>query len=139
MKKHISIFILSVLTLLVLSCDPVEAGYHVEEPARLIPEDKMTQMLLDMHIIEGARSGMRVLGDSVPVDVYYRGFYEKYDVTKGQYDSSFRYYSADPDLMMEMYDIVIDSIRIMEIQAMEDVKAYVPTEARERGEQSSEN
>lgn len=76
----------------------------------------MTQILVDVHRIEGARSGIRILGDSAVVDVYYQGLFEKYGITKAQYDTSFVYYGHFPKQMMEMYDIVIDSLNLQKIQ-----------------------
>ncbi len=81
-------------------------------------------MLVDVHIIEGARSGVRVLGDSVPADLYYEGLFKKYGVTQTQYDSSFRYYSHYPTVMTEMYDVVIDSLNIRKIKIDEALRQY---------------
>lgn len=82
----------------------------------------MTQMLIDVHLIEGSRSGLRVLGDSVSVDVYYKSLFDKYDVTQAQYDSSFRYYSHYPAQMMDIYDVVIDSLKVREIHVEDRTK-----------------
>lgn len=102
----------------------METGVRKEKPENLIPKKKMTQMLLDVHLIEGVRSGVRVLGDTVSVDTYYKSFYEKYNVTQAQYDSSFRYYSHYPREMMEMYSVVIDSLNLRDIQVVEQVRQY---------------
>lgn len=110
--------------MLFTSCDPVETGGQTDKPEGLIPKKKMTQMLIDAHVIEGARSGVRVLGDTVSVDVYYKSFYDKYEVTKAQYDSSFRYYSHFPREMMEMYSVVIDSLNLREMQVEGQVREY---------------
>lgn len=104
------------------ACNPTSADYHAVAPENLIPEAKMTQILLDVHIIEGARSGTRVLGDTADVNVYYKGLYEKYQITPGQYDTSFLYYSHYPEKMMHMYDVVIDSLNLTELRVDEAVR-----------------
>lgn len=128
MLKHLSKYFLLSLLLFVglISCEPVEGKNQRLAPDDLIAKKKMTQMLIDMHLIEGARSGMRILGDSADVDVYYDGLWRKYDVTQEQYDSSFRYYTRHPDVMMEMYDVVIDSLRLREIKITEQARNFRP-------------
>lgn len=105
------------------ACNPTDASHRPDEPDNLISEKKMTRMLLDVHIIEGARSGVRVLGDSANVDVYYQGLFEKYEVTQGQFDTSFQYYSHYPKKMMAMYDVVIDSFNLMEMRIAEKLRS----------------
>lgn len=121
MKKG-AIWIL--MAVLAMGCEPVDTAETIRPPQDLIPRDQMLQMLVDVHLIEGARSGMRVLGDSVPVDVYYQGLFDKYDVSKAQYESSFAYYSHFPEEMMVMYDIVIDSLNLKQVQVTEELRAY---------------
>ncbi|GGH67859.1 MAG: DUF4296 domain-containing protein [Bacteroidetes bacterium] len=104
------------------ACNPTDASHRPDKPDNLISEKKMTSMLLDVHLIEGARSGVRVLGDSANVDVYYQGLFKKYDVTQGQFDTSFQYYSHYPRKMMAMYDVVIDSFNLMEMKIAEEEK-----------------
>lgn len=109
-----------------LACEPVEGTRVKEPPSDLISTEVMTQMLIDLHLIEGARSGVRVLGDSVGVDSYYAGLFRKYDVTQTQFDSSFRYYTREPETMMQMYDVVIDSLKLREIKILERARNIDP-------------
>ncbi len=112
------------LGILLTSCEPVEAHYKKEAPDDLISEETMTQMLIDVHIIEGARSGTRILGDTVPAKDYYDALYAKYEVTKAQYDTNFKYYSHFPTIMTDMYDVVIDSLNLREIHIGEQLRQY---------------
>lgn len=114
------------LVLALWACSPAVSDNQPDKPKDLIPVKKMTQMLVDVHIIEGGRSGTRVLGDSANVDVYYRSFFDKYAVSKEQYESSFDYYSHFPEKMMEMYDVVIDSLNLREIRISEEVRRFKP-------------
>lgn len=127
-------FALLGLAWILTSCEPVEGQRVKPAPEDLIPQETMTQMLIDMHLIEGARSGTRVLGDSASVDAYYDGLWRKYDVTQEQYDSSFRYYTQHPVEMMEMYDIVIDSLRLREIKITEQARSFRPSSNANREE-----
>ena len=43
------------------------------KPSDLIPDAEFTQLLLEMHLIEGARGGEHLMGDSIPVWEVYGG------------------------------------------------------------------
>jgi len=93
---------------------------QAEEPARpawLLPEDSMVMILTDVHLAEGARSGTRVLGDSLhrPSD-YYKKLYEKYGIEAARYDSVFSWYSAHAPLMNKLYARVLERLNRLEAQ-----------------------
>lgn len=114
--KRFSYFLLFPL---VVACYQVD--YSVgEEPEDLIPTDTMVGMLTDMHLIEGARTGNSIIGDTLLMGDYYRRVYEKYGVTDSAYAHSFNYYNRDPKLMSEMYDQVIDRLSKLEWKLQEE-------------------
>lgn len=102
--KNIALFLFG---LLLFGCGP-EAPEKVESPPEwLIPEDKMVDILTDVHIIEGARIGTKVLGDTLPVKVHYDLLWHKHEINQALYDSSFQYYSRNAERMDVMYEEVL--------------------------------
>lgn len=101
------------LLLLLVACAPDAPPKTEEAPDWVIPEAKMTDLLTDMHIIEGARIGTRVLGDTLSVNAHYEKLWEKYGVTAAIYDSSFRFYSRNAERMDLMYEEVLTRLTKM--------------------------
>ena len=108
--KHILSFS---LLLLLVACAPDAPPKIEDAPDWVIPEDKMTDLLTDMHIIEGARIGTRVLGDTLSVNAHYEKLWEKYEVSAAIYDSSFRFYSRNAERMDLMYEEVLTRLTKM--------------------------
>ncbi len=104
----------------------------VEKPDDLIPEDKMVQVLADVHLLEAALnirfSQTNQHTGQGPIEMmhhqdtvqpvfsldgnakYPLGYYDifkKEGVTKKQYESSMKWYCADPANLSKMYDDVI--------------------------------
>ncbi len=84
-------------------------------PDWVIPEDKMTDILLDVHIIEGARIGKKVLGDSLYALDHYNKLWEKHQISKEHYDSSFDFYCQNAERMDRIYEDVI--LKLSEISS----------------------
>lgn len=75
----------------------------------------MVMVLTDLHLVEGARSGQRILGDSLRApDRYYQALWKKYDISKARYDSNFRYYSRKAPQMNELYAEVLKRLSKLE-------------------------
>lgn len=87
----------------------------------------MVMILTDVHLLEGARSGTRVLGDSLhrPSD-YYKKVYEKYEIDAARYDSVFSWYSAHAPLMNELYARVLE--RLNRLEAQQQARGEKPAE-----------
>lgn len=101
------------LVLLLFACAPDAPPKYEDIPDWVISEDKMTDLLTDMHIIEGARIGTRVLGDSLPVNAHYEKLWEKHGLSASIYDSSFRFYSRNAERMDLMYEEVLTRLTKM--------------------------
>lgn len=103
---------------------------QASEPARpqwLLPEDSMVLILTDIHLVEGARSGTQILGDSLhrPSD-YYKKVYEKYGLTASKYDSIFSWYSAHAPLMNQLYARMLE--RLNRLEARQQAQGEKTTE-----------
>ena len=77
----------------------------------------MTHILTDVHLIEGARTGLTILGDTTyNISDYYRAMYVKHNITEEEFKSSFEYYSQHPEIMDKMYEKVIEELTIIETE-----------------------
>jgi hypothetical protein len=118
----------AILILLVLvSCG--RQAKSVPKPDDLIGEEKMIQLLADVHIMEGAllvrspgvqrQNPMLVRDPSmakvapVSIDknpVPYTDLFQKRGVTRAQFESSLNWYCANPEKLSRIYDDVIAEI-----------------------------
>jgi hypothetical protein len=88
---------------------------EVQKPEGLLTQDEMVEVLTDIHLIEGARTGLVIMGDSVGgVNEHYKAFFEKHNVSQAQYDSSFVYYSKNPIIFDKIYERVIENLSVIE-------------------------
>lgn len=102
------------LPLLFLFASCKESGV-IPQPEGLLSQDEMVAVLTDIHLIEGARTGLVIMGDSVGgVNEHYKAFFEKHNVTQSQYDSSFVYYSKNPIIFDKIYERVIENLSVIE-------------------------
>lgn len=91
--------------------------YACETPkVYLIPQDKMVEVLVDIHIADGVLST-----ESFDYDIeklrpenYYKNVLEKHHLDRAIFDSALSQYSADRLVYVEMYEQVIDVLRTKE-------------------------
>jgi len=86
----------------------------VQLPDGYIPQEKMVDIMVDIHLVEGARSGTLLLGDTNKLPDYYAHIYEKYDITEEQFKTSFDWYSQHPVQLKAVYDEVIVELSKLE-------------------------
>ena len=87
-----------------------EAVNPMEAPKDLLPEEAFVRLMYEMNLIEGARTGNTLLGDSLPLGPYFETLYRDFDVTAEQVQRSFAYYHGDPECMARYYQWIIDSL-----------------------------
>lgn len=98
----------SVVALALAACSGSEAPSAAPPaPDNLIPEAQFTELLLEMHLIEGARGGTSLMGDSIPVWKIYAGTFARLGYSQDQVAQSYAYYHANPKLMVAMYTEVM--------------------------------
>jgi hypothetical protein len=102
-QKYLSLFIL----LLLFSCAPVTE--QQERPDSILPEEKMVNILSDMHLAEALVNATPHGGDTNTHRIidYYGAIYTKYDVTKEVFQSSYDYYVYHPVLLDSVYSKII--------------------------------
>lgn len=80
-----------------------------------VPLDKKQFMALltDMHMADGTLTvNDYMASDEKRNYAYYNAIFQKYGITKNEFDSCMSFYSAQTALFSQMYDVIIDSLNI---------------------------
>jgi hypothetical protein len=108
-------FLMILVALLIQACtSPVDPA-----PADLIPEKKMTAILVDIHIAES-----RIENMGLPYDtgsVYYQNLqkeiFKKHQVAPEKFFKSYDYYVTNVSELDKIYEKVVDSLSVKEVEA----------------------
>lgn len=77
-----------------------------------LDQDQFTALLIDMHMADGTLSQSQ--GYSTNQDkknyAYYNAVFDKYGITRADFDSCLYYYSSRMELFDRIYDVVIDTL-----------------------------
>lgn len=120
-----SLFLLS-LGLFFFGCQNIQ---YPERPKDLIPEDKMVEVLIDVHLFNAAKSVNRLPLQQTGMTPH-QFIYEKHDIDSVQYEKSNAYYGAN----LNTYERIHTSVKIF----LENQKTEIDTViARERRIQDS--
>lgn len=86
------------------------------KPADLISEEKMIDVLIDVHITESALSLKNFNRDSsLKLFVYYKeDIFKEHQISEKQFQESYDYYARHSKQFDHMYAIVIDSLTVKE-------------------------
>jgi len=82
-------------------------------PDGIIAQDKMTNVLTDIHIVDGSMYNVMQLPDSLykyGTDKYQMVF-RKYQTDSVQFKKSFQYYSSNPEKLQAIYDQITINIK----------------------------
>ena len=96
-----------IVLLIITSCS--ESEIHV--PQEIISAEQMIPILVDVHIVEGARNGTLILGDTNDIEDYYAKIYEKHNISEEMFKRSFSFFNSEPDLFITIYEKVLDSLK----------------------------
>lgn len=86
------------------------------KPDNLLSQDKMVEVLVDIHLTEGITSALPIAYDSSQV-LYKLLEYDvflKHEVEDSVFSESLRYYMADPTIMDKIYLRVVDSLTVID-------------------------
>jgi hypothetical protein len=124
-------FLILVMVLVFSACDePV-----VEKPKKLVPRDRMVDMLTDMHIAESVFQNRRYSSDQVfqftEADFYY-SILKKYNVVDSTFEKSLIYYSSYPKEFEKIYSRVLNKLNEMEQEQLQKQQEPVDIGTRER-------
>ncbi|TXE06991.1 DUF4296 domain-containing protein [Algoriphagus aquimarinus] len=86
------------------------------KPAGLLSEDKMVEVLIDIHITEGLTGAIPVSYDSSKVlySLLEKDVFLKHQVSDSVFTQSMLYYLQDPAEMEQIYSRVVDSLVVRE-------------------------
>ena len=88
-------------------------------PADLIPEKKMTAILVDIHVAESRIENLGLPHDTGAV--YYqrlqKELFKKHKITADKFYKSFDYYVTNVSELDKIYEKVVDSLSVKEVEA----------------------
>jgi hypothetical protein len=79
-------------------------------PADVLPKEKMAMALADVHLAEAGAYLKTPLDSSAREKVGFQHIYERNQISKVQYDSSLSFYVDHPELLNEVYEIVLNEL-----------------------------
>jgi len=95
------------------------AREEVSIPDNILPQEKMVQVLTDIHIAE-VTANYKSLADTNKADIksLYSHVYKEHSITAEEYKRSYQFYLDHPTLLNKLYDEVITELsrRQTEIQ-----------------------
>ena len=100
-------YAVGLLVILFVGC----ASPEVKIPENILTQEQMMPIMVDIHVIEVARNGSIMLGDTNGIEDYYAKVYEKHGITEDQFKSSFAFYSDNPTVFIPIYEEVLDSLK----------------------------
>lgn len=111
--------LLSILILLfIVSCGKSEKEKVVEIPAGIVSKETMVSIVVDLSLFESARGinllnkidTIQNLNQAPDIPKFHESIFTKYGVNRMQYDSSFNFYSQNPELLLKIYDEAINQL-----------------------------
>ncbi|WP_426492543.1 DUF4296 domain-containing protein [Hymenobacter sp. 102] len=104
---------LCALALLVTACQKPE---EVPVPAKLIPQDKMISVLIEMHLLEARTEAAALPQDSARAlfRQAQKAVYWRHNIDDSTFVQSYRYYAVHDKDLDAIYAAVVDSLSLRE-------------------------
>ncbi|WP_234736482.1 DUF4296 domain-containing protein [Tellurirhabdus bombi] len=86
-------------------------------PSDVLPEDKMAEVLTEIHLAEAKASKLGVISADSTTLIYKRlesQIYKKHKIDTAAYFRSYRYYSSNPAKMADVYKQVTEKLQIQD-------------------------
>lgn len=81
-------------------------------PKDIIQPDKMTDVLYNVHLVDGYITTIPGQDSAKKVSAaYYKGIYKKFAVDSALYNKSMNYYYDHPDVLSKMYDRITEKLK----------------------------
>ena len=102
--------------LLLASCYTTESKSKRTEPSNLIEQDTMVLLIADIEIAESVLRQKQNTNQQIGStdEAYYHTIFSKYDVSRGQFDSSMAWYKQEPEMTDKIYEEVITRLSVIE-------------------------
>ncbi len=114
MKKYTSIFLFLLCSLL-FSCS---GNGEVKIPGDILPKEKMAEVMVDIHLLEATMNVSISATDKVGVNENQTivDIFNKHNVTRKQYEESYTFYTRNPELLGQVYQLVLNDLSKMQAQ-----------------------
>ena len=85
-------------------------------PSDILPQDKMTVIMIDIHIAEGKTTVKGLHSDSTKLlfRVYEDSIFVKYKISRAKFEESYKYYSTHMEALDKLYSSIVDSLSLRE-------------------------
>jgi len=114
MKKGILIAIFSLLLLTgFIGC------HHGSRHVEILSRDSLIDVLVDLHISESAYHNNQTGSGNQTIirrNAYFDWVIKKHHITYQEFDTSFKFYMTDIERFSKMYDLVINKIKLKELE-----------------------
>lgn len=115
MKKIIAVFCVT----LFCTCTSIEERPSI--PNTILSQEKMAEVMVDVHLLEASLNLNAYNKDQIVVANNIKpnsDILKKNNVTKKQYLESFDFYSRNPLLLTEVYQLVLNNLSKMQAEEM---------------------
>ena len=95
-------------------------------PDNALDKEKFVEVMVDVHLVEAAINQKFIkVNDSTQASYrYYKHLFEKHEINRTDFDSTFNYYMRHPKLMSEIYIQVHDSLQALSDDLNENEEKY---------------
>lgn len=95
-------------------------------PNNVLPKEKMAEVLVDIHLLEATlnNTGSEASLNSIirNADSTNTNILKKHSVTKTQYQESFYFYSSNPKILAEVYNIALNQLSTLQAETLNNRK-----------------
>ncbi|MCF8232796.1 MAG: DUF4296 domain-containing protein [Bacteroidales bacterium] len=79
---------------------------------RIVEKDEMVDVMVDVHLVEAALRNKKLSGDSLKklTNNYYQNLFDKHNISRRDFDSSFAYYEDNVGELNKIYEKVIEGL-----------------------------
>lgn len=108
-------FLFILLSFFLFACTNPDS---VSIPDSVLPEEKMAEMMTDIHLLEATMNIQVGNTDKMGPDGKAINFniYKKHQVTKEQFEESYKFYTENPELLAEVYQLVLNNLSRMQAE-----------------------
>lgn len=108
------------ITFLLFACSGENDSINI--PDNILSKEKMAKVMMDIHLLEASMNtnsyspqknaitgGISIINEDV---------FKNNQITKVQYDESFQFYTNHPQLLSEVYQLVLNDLSKMQAEVM---------------------
>jgi hypothetical protein len=107
-----SIFFL--FSVLLMACTDID---NIAIPDSVIPKEKMAEVMLDIQLLE-ATLNINVGNENKAVAQSSINIFSRHQITKEQFEESYTFYAENPELLTEIYQLVLNDLSKLQAEVM---------------------